>query len=181
MLVIEIPRIPPEGLDVDEALDAHNLHLEGETEFRLGAGAHLACKVDLMDGTTVHVRGRLSGSVSTGCGRCLEDYELSVGQELDLFYLPHVQGRPQEQEEEVELTDREVVVGYYDGERLDLGEVLREQIVLGLPLRRLCREDCLGRCPSCGQNRNQVSCACPPAEETADPRLAPLRKLFQKN
>ncbi len=181
MLVIEIPRIPPEGLDVDEALDAHNLHLEDETEFRLGTGAHLACKVDLMDGTSVHVRGRLSGSVSTACGRCLEDYELSVGQELDLFYLPRAQGRPQEQEEEVELTDREVVVGYYDGERLDLGEVLREQIVLGLPLRRLCREDCLGRCPSCGQNRNQVSCACPPAEETADPRLAPLRKLFQKN
>src|SRR4029450_4558401 len=101
-------------------------------------------------------------------GRCLEDYELSVGQELDLFYLPHAQGRPQEQEEEVELTDREVVVGYYDGERRDLGEVLREQIVLGLPLRRLCREDCLGRCPSCGQNRNQVSCACPPAEGAGD-------------
>jgi len=181
MLVIEIPRIPPEGLDVDEALDAHNLHLEGETEFRLGPGARVACKVDLMDGTTVHVRGRLAGSVATECGRCLEDYELSVVQELDLFYLPRAQGRPQEQEEEVELTDRDVVVGYYDGERIDLGEVLREQIVLGLPLRRLCREDCRGRCLSCGQDRNRTTCSCPPPEEPADPRLAPLRKLFQKN
>ncbi len=60
--------------------------------------------------------------------------------------------------------------------------MLREQIVLGLPLRRLCREDCLGRCPSCGQNRNQVSCdlsACRRDRPIRASRL--LRKLFQKN
>jgi uncharacterized protein len=181
MLLIDIPRIPPEGLDFDEALDSPTLHLEGETEFQLHPGARLACKVDLVDGTTVHVRGQLKASVSTECGRCLEPYELPVGQELDLFYLPRAQGRPQEQEEEVELSDHEVVVGYYDGERLDLGEVIREQIVLGLPLRRLCREDCRGRCPSCGQDKNQGQCACPPPEEPDDPRLAPLRKLFEKS
>ncbi len=78
MLVIDIPRIPPEGLDVDEALDAHNLHLEGETEFRLGPGARLACKVDLMDGTTSTSGDDSRARVATGCGRCLEDYELSV-------------------------------------------------------------------------------------------------------
>jgi uncharacterized metal-binding protein YceD (DUF177 family) len=181
MLLIEIARIPPEGQDVDEPLDATALHREGETEFRLGPGGHVVCKVDLVDGTTVHVRGRLSGTVKTECGRCLESYSIPVGQELDLFYLPRAQGRPQEQEEEIELSDREVVVGYYEGERLDLGELLREQIVLGLPMKRLCREDCRGRCPSCGQDKNQGACACPPAEEPGDPRLAPLRKLFDKS
>jgi len=181
MLLIDIPRIPPEGLDFDEALESPALHLEAETEFRLAPGARLVCKVDLMDGSTVHVRGRLAGKVSTECGRCLESYELPLAQELDLFYLPRAQGRPQEQEEEVELTDREVVVGYYDGDRLDLGEVLREQIFLDLPLKRLCRDDCRGRCPSCGQDKNKVACACPPTEEPGDPRLAALRKLFQKN
>jgi len=180
MLLIDIPRIPPDGLDFDQALDSLSLHLEGETEFRLG-GARLVAKVDLVDGTTVHVRGRLSGSVSTDCGRCLEAYELPVGQELDLFFLPRTQSRPQEQEEDVELSDRDVVVGYYDGEKLDLGEVIREQIILDMPLKRLCRDGCLGRCPTCGQNRNLGNCACPPAEEPGDPRLAPLRKLFDKN
>ena len=58
---------------------------------------------------------------------------------------------------------------------------MREQIVLGLPLKPLCREDCRGRCPSCGKNRNTGPCGCPPAEEPGDPRLAPLRKLFDKN
>jgi uncharacterized protein len=181
MLLIEIPRVPPEGLDLDEALDASALHLEGETEFVLRPGARLQCHVDLVDGTTLHVRGRLTGSLETDCARCLERYPLALGQELDLFYLPRAKGEPQAQEEDVELDDREVVVGYYDADRLDLGEVMREQIVLGLPLKPLCREDCRGRCPSCGQDRNRQACACPPDQEPLDPRLAPLRKLFGKN
>ncbi len=181
MLLIEIPRIPPEGLDLDEAVDAASLHLEGETELVLRPGARLTCHVDLVDFTTLHIRGRFEGSLDTECGRCLEVYPLGVGQELDLFYLPRAKGEPEEQAEEVELSDHEVVVGYYDGDQLDLGEVMREQIVLALPLKPLCREDCRGRCPSCGQDLNTKRCDCPPAEEPIDPRLAPLRKLFGKN
>ena len=47
-----------------------------------------------------------------------------------------------------------MVVAYYDGDRLDLGEMVREQFFLAVPLRRLCREDCRGLCPTCGANRN---------------------------
>ena len=132
-------------------------------------------------GPRVHVRGRLQGSVATECGRCLEDYELSVGQELDLFYLPRAQGRPQEQAEEVELSDRDVVVGYYDGERLDLGEVLREQIVLGLPLRRLCPRGLPRALRELWPGPQPGDLRLPATEEIGDSRLAPLRKLFQKN
>ena len=74
-----------------------------------------------------------------------------------------------------------MVVGYYDGDRLDLGEVVREQVLLALPLKPLCREDCRGLCPRCGQNRNLGPCGCPPPEEPGDPRLEPLRKLVDKN
>jgi uncharacterized protein len=181
MLLIDIPRVPPEGLDLDEALDASALRLEGETEFELRPGARLKCHVELVDFSTLHVRGRFEGSLDTECARCLERYAREVGQALDLFYLPRAKDDPREQAEEVELSDHEVVVGYYDGDRLDLAEVMREQIVLGLPLKPLCREDCRGRCPSCGRNRNTEPCTCPPAEEPVDPRLAPLAKLFDKN
>ena len=88
--------------------------------------------------------------------------------------------QPEEQEDEVELSDREVVVGYYDGERLDLGDVVREQLFLSLPLKRLCREDCRGLCPTCGKNLNTGACGCPPPEEPEDPRLSPLRGLIDK-
>jgi uncharacterized protein len=181
MLLIDIPRIPPEGLELDEALDPASLHVESEGEFVLERGARLAAHVDIVDGTTVHVRGRLSGTLRLECGRCLEGYAAPIGQELDLFYLPGAPERPEDQEDEVELSDREVVVGYYDADRLDLGDVAREQIFLSLPLKPLCREDCRGLCPTCGKNLNDGDCGCPPPDEPEDPRLSPLRRLIGKN
>ncbi len=180
MLLIDIPRLPPEGLDLDEPLDATSLHLEGEPEFQLRPGARLRAHVELVDGTTVHLRGRLTATVEPECGRCLERYGCGLSQELDLFFLPRVAERPEEQEEEVGLGDHEVVVGYYDGDRLDLGEVVREQIFLSLPLKPLCRDDCRGLCPTCGRNRNTDPCGCPAPPEPEDPRLAPLRRLIDK-
>lgn len=181
MLLIDILRVPPDGLDLDEELDPAELRLAGESDFALQPGGRLHAHVELVDGTTVHVRGRLTGSVRLECGRCLEPYAAAADQELDLFYLPRAAQQPEEQEEEVELSDREVVVGYYDGDRLDLREVMREQIILSLPLKRLCRETCRGLCPSCGKDRNAGDCGCPPAGEPEDPRLAPLRRLIDEN
>jgi uncharacterized protein len=177
MLVIDVPRIPPEGLDVDRALEPAEVHLDGEEDFVLGPGGRLRCHLELVDGTTVHVRGRVDGQLGVECGRCLERYTLNVAQVLDQFHLPRLANRPEEQEEDVELGDHDVVVGYYEGEQLDLGEVVREQLFLALPLKRLCREDCQGRCPTCGRDRNVGSCDCPAPVEPTDPRLEPLRRL----
>jgi uncharacterized protein len=178
MLVIDALQIPPEGIDVDEALDAANLHLDGMEEFSLRSGGALRCHIERVDGDSIHVRGHLAVPLDLECGRCLEGYRMPIDQELDLFYLPHRAGEEQQEEDEVELGDRDMVVAYYEGGRLDLGEVVREQCFLSLPLRRLCREDCRGRCPSCGKNRNLESCGCPAPEEAVDPRLAALKKLF---
>jgi uncharacterized metal-binding protein YceD (DUF177 family) len=180
MLLIDILRIPPEGLDLDEALDPAALHLEGDPDVVLRPGGRLACHVELVDGSTVHVRGRLEGSTEVECSRCLDRYPIALSQQLDLFFLPQAKGEPEAQEEDVELSDRDVVVGYYAGDQLDLGEVVREQVLLAVPLKPLCREDCLGLCPRCGKNRNAGSCGCPPDEEPGDSRLDPLRKLFDK-
>lgn len=180
MMLIDIPRIPPDGLDLDEALDPASVHLEGESEFELEPGGRLRAHVEL-DDTTVHVRGKLSGSLRLDCGRCLERYALTLDHELDLFYLPRAAESADDQEDEVELSDREVVVGYYDTPRLDLGEIVREQLFLSLPFKRLCSEACRGLCPSCGKNLNAGECPCPPAEEPVDPRLSALRGLIDKN
>jgi uncharacterized protein len=177
MLLIEIPRIPPEGLDLDETLDPAGVHLEGDDEIVLESG-RLDCRLEIVDGTTVHVSGRLAGRVTVECGRCLERFAVAVDHQMDQFYLPRLAHRPEEEDEEVELSDHDVVVGYYEEDRLDLGEVVREQLFLTLPLKRLCREGCRGLCPTCGRNRNTESCTCPAPEEPADPRLEPLRKLL---
>jgi len=177
MLVVDIPRIPPEGLDLDAELPPAALHLEAEDEFALRPGSRVRCHVEIVDNTTVHVRGRVEGRLDVECGRCLVPYTVDVAQELDQFYLPRLASRPEEQEEEVELGDHDVVVGYYEGEQLDLGEVIREQLFLALPMKQLCREDCRGLCPTCGRNRNEGECGCPVAAEPIDQRLEPLRRL----
>jgi uncharacterized protein len=174
-LVIHVSKIPPEGQQVDSALDAGEVHLEGEDSFAL-KGGHLRALVERGDDDTVHVRGRLTAEIGLQCGRCLDAYSLQVQQELDLFYLPHAAGQAEE-EEEVELSDRDVVVAYYQGDRLDLGDVIREQLFLAAPLSRLCREGCKGICPTCGALRNQAECACPPVVEES---LSPFAVLKGK-
>lgn len=176
MLLIDIPQVPQEGLEVQEDLVPGNVHVEGEESFVLKSGA-LRCRVERGDDRTVHVRGHLTASLDLECGRCLASFTFPIDQELDLFYLPHRDAEADEEEDDVQLTDRDMVVAYYEGERLDLGAMLREQFFLSIPLKRLCREDCRGLCANCGANRNDTPCGCPPPP---DPRLAPLAKLFEK-
>jgi len=175
MLVIELSKIGPEGLDLDTPLVAGEVHVQGEESFALTGGT-LRSLVECGDEETVHVRGHLAARLGLQCGRCLEPFPLAVEQELDLFYLAHQADQEEEEEDEVELSDRDMVVAYYDRGRLDLGEMIREQLFLAVPMKRLCREDCRGLCPHCGANRNVTDCACRP-EET-DPRLAPLKRLL---
>jgi uncharacterized protein len=177
MLVIDISSIPAEGLEVHEDLKPGEVHLEGEEGFTLREGGRLDCRLDRGDDRSVHVRGRLSATLELQCGRCLEAFPFSLDQDLDLFYLPHrAAEEDDEQEDEVELADRDMVVAYHQGERLDLGEMLREQFFLAVPMKRLCREHCAGICPTCGANRNAGTCPCPPVETGS--RLADLGAVF---
>jgi uncharacterized protein len=180
MLILDIAQIPPEGLEIDASLSPAEVHLEGDAGCELEPGGRFAGRVERGEEDSVHVRGRVSARLAVECGRCLERYGLPLDHELDLFFLPHQAGTD-EAEDEVELSDRDMVVAFYEGERLDLGQVLREQFLLSMPMKKLCREDCLGLCPACGANRNERACGCPPAEgETADPRLAILGQLFKR-
>ncbi len=178
-LAIPVRDIPPEGTPIDAPLDAQTLHVDREEEFGL-EGGRLTGRVEKGDDQTVHFRGRLQARLSLRCGRCLEPFVCDLDEDLDLFYMPRgADADDEEQEQDVALSDRDMVVAYYADERIDLGETVREQVHLAVPLRRLCREDCRGLCPSCGVDRNTASCDCRPAE-TTDERLAPLRKLFDK-
>jgi DUF177 domain-containing protein len=180
MLVLSIRDIPAEGKPIDVPLDPGAVHLEGEDEFAL-VGGRLVGRVEKSEDKAVHFRGRLQAQLGLHCGRCLEAFVKELDEDLDLFFMPRgAQPDADEEEQEVELSDRDMVVAYYDHDRIDLGEMVREQMHLALPLRRLCREDCRGLCPSCGVNRNTGSCDCQPTEAVEDERLAPLRKIFDK-
>lgn len=124
----------------------------------------------------VYVQGRFAAFVRLACSRCLARYRTEVAERFSLTYAPRKQ-MPEQQRpgEEVEVSDDEVDLTPFDGDQIDLTEGLQEQLVMALPLKPLCSDDCKGICPRCGADLNQGPCNCP--GEEVDPRLAVLAKL----
>ncbi len=123
----------------------------------------------------LRLRGKLSAQLELQCARCLEPVPQDVKREFELLYRPLGvdAGR-----DELSVTDAEAEIGYYQGDGLLLEDVLREQVLLALPLKVTCREDCKGLCPQCGKNLNQEQCSC--STETEDPRWAALKEVRSK-
>ena len=123
----------------------------------------------------IRLNGELSTSLEMPCARCLEPVAQDVKREFDLLYRPLGADAGKE---ELSVTGAEAEVGYYQGEGLLLEDALREQVLLSLPLKVICREDCKGLCPHCGKNLNVERCWC--AEPAEDPRLAGLKEIRSK-
>ena len=123
----------------------------------------------------IRVVGEMFTRVEVACARCLEPVARDVQRKFDLLYRPlgSDSGRA-----EISVTTAEAEIGYYSGDGVLLEDILREQLLLEVPIKVVCREDCKGICPHCGQNRNQGSCDC--VEAAADPRWDALRGLRDK-
>ena len=123
----------------------------------------------------IRLRGRLSASLELQCARSLEPVPQQVKRESELLNPPlgADAGR-----DELTVSDAEAEIGYYQGEGILLEDVLREQVLLALPLKITCREDCKGLCPQCGKNLNQEQCSC--STEREDPRWAALKDVRER-
>jgi len=125
-------------------------------------------------------RFRVEGTVRTElelpCSRCLEPFTLPVDQAFDLRYQPHAQNTG---EGEREIEEDDLTTAFYENDEIDLGQLMREQFYLALPMKPLCADDCKGLCPLCGKNLNRETCACNRTWD--DPRMAALRELRHRN
>ena len=129
--------------------------------------------------TNEHILVRVAGDLSVvmQCSRCLEPFEQPLHIAIDEAFIPTVDmatGRPIQVEED----EKEDVALLIDEHHiLDLSEILRQSILLALPLTPLCKDDCQGLCPICGVNHNIETCTC--TVENDDPRWAALRVFLQ--
>jgi uncharacterized protein len=89
--------------------------------------------------------------------------------------LEYIPGSEYESSDVAELTEAEMSVAVFDGEAIDVDEIMKEQILLAVPTRMLCREDCKGICPECGIDKNTGECQC--VTDDIDPRWAALKNL----
>jgi len=119
----------------------------------------------------VRVTGHVSVRMQTDCDRCLDPADCPIDADFELYYRPVTEGFS----EEKQLAPGEAEMGFYEGDGVDLNDVLREFVLLSLPIKRLCRAECKGICPVCGQNRNLNECQCQP--EAADDRWSALKSI----
>jgi uncharacterized protein len=122
-------------------------------------------------GTELFFEGDLHATTTAVCARCAEEFTAPDERHFRFVLAPKSIGFNGEKD----LRDEDLEFSLYDGDQIDLSPLIREQFLLSLPTRPLCREDCRGLCPKCGINLNNGECSC--SEEAADPRFAPLRNL----
>jgi len=117
----------------------------------------------LVDG--IHAGGEVAGGVVMDCRRCLTQFSREVATQVEeMFFLPELS---QEKDDYLILDDT-----------VDLAPMLRDAMVLALPLHPLCREDCRGLCPTCGADRNTADCG--HDARPADLRWGPLGDLRRR-
>ena len=122
-------------------------------------------------GPELFFQGDLHASTTATCARCAEEFVASSGREFRFILAPRAVGFAGEKD----LHDEDLEFSLYEGDQIDLSPLIREQFLLSLPTRPLCREDCRGLCPKCGVNLNHTQCDC--AQETGHPGFAALRNL----
>src|SRR5262249_49492851 len=113
----------------------------------------------------IRLVGSFSTEVENSCARCLEPVHNAVSEKFDLLYRPLGMDA---RSEEVSISKAETEIGYYLGDGLLLEDVLKEQLLLALPVKQVCRPDCKGICPQCGKDLNAGSCDC--VTSMPDPR-----------
>jgi uncharacterized protein len=158
------PSVWQERLNIDAAsLDSVELTGLGEIEW--------SGRIRL-EGSGYPFEARAEYEQSVVCVRCLTPIVEKVSSEIRLLVLNRA---PETVEGEVELSSEELEVLFWPEEILDTDTILREQLQLNVPMRALCKEECLGLCPVCGTNRNESNCDC---ETTpVDPRWEVIRGL----
>ena len=160
-------KLAPGAIDFgDEAVQVGDLATSGSAEV---IHEHRGPRDIVSD---IRLRGRFTGIFEVPCARCIEPVEIPLAAEFDLIFRPL--GADADVPER-SITASETEIGYYQGDSLLLEDVLREQVLLSLPVRTLCKPDCKGLCPRCGENRNSHACIC--EEGPSDPRWEALAGL----
>jgi uncharacterized protein len=143
--------------------------LPAEDAYRLVVPAVLSGTL-LKDEDRFRLQGRVTTRVELECSRCAEPFTMPVDAVIDLRFLPQALAG-----DKVADPDDDPSTTFYSDDRLDLGQVVREQCYLAIPMKPLCTSECRGLCGHCGLNLNTGQCQCAP--QWRDPRLAVLESL----
>lgn len=169
-MIIDVDRLPKEGLEISKDFEFLSEDLVDEnTVFLQPVHAELTVK---KSGEEILIKGRITTRLSFICSRCLVPFEFPVDSKFDLIYLPEELDVTKEQ-----LEGDEINKLFYYSCKINIKDVVLEQLNLAFPVKPLCSKDCQGICPVCGKVIREDGCAC--VTENSDPRLEKL-KMFKR-
>lgn len=156
---VRLRDIPPDGLKLVREIDPRFFQEAVGAELAEGTVTSGTVRADVTrNGARVFVHGTVRGRFFVPCGRCLEPAALTVDASISTTFVPPLAPLP---EAEHEMVEEDPDTQSYTGEEIDLGPVVRDEILLAVPIAPLCRPDCKGLCPRCGANLNDKPCGCP--------------------
>ncbi len=170
---IKVADIPEEGLKLDLTYEAADFEGLGE-EVRVSSRVTAVFSLKKIE-TTVYLTGGMEADAELACSRCGKPFEVHLTAQFKLDMVP---AESLSREEERELQAGDLEVEFYKNGVIDFKDFLREQVLLQVPMKPLCVEDCRGLCQYCGQDLNLAQCECEPP--TGHPGLSGLKDLLEK-
>ncbi len=170
MLKVELRSLEQEDLVLEEKDWAQALGIELNPELSQEP-LEIYCELSKC-GDLVSAKGWVRGKMLLACGRCLKEFKNPYKSFFEVHYRPQCEGSPKEEDS---VPEGQVEVVYFEGDMLDIADQIRQTVLLSVPMRALCRDDCRGLCGGCGRDLNSESCQC--QEPPTDPRWEALRNL----
>lgn len=179
-LRFQIADIPEEGLEFTRQVMRDELFLDEDDPPTLNEFTVSACLT--VAGADVMVRGELVGTLRLDCVRCLSQFHQPFRLSFEGIFLPADEARSPAVKGKRRAPDDpadEIEVYVIQEDSVELGEMLREQVILSVPMHSLCAPDCKGLCPQCGENLNVKPCGCPPVDVVSP--FSVLRNLVKSS
>jgi len=172
MLKVQLRSLEHEDLILQKKDLARTLGVELEPEL-CREPLEIYCEFSKSIGLIL-VKGWVKGKMLLTCDRCLKEFESLYKSFFEIQYRPKPEDFPEEPEEAV-FSEGDVEIIYFDGDILDISDQVRQTVLLSVPMRALCRDDCRGFCGGCGCDLNEEACRC--SEPPTDPRWFALKNF----
>ena len=173
-MIIDLKSIPGEGIKIYEfTLDRDWWTPEKNNDQIEAIESPINVKIEIYRvGQKYVINGVFKGALRVICDRCLGKYSQEIESEFNSFLIP----APENVEKvELELMEEDMEAVFIRDDEINLHDLIREQLYLSLPIKCLCRNNCLGLCAKCGCNMNEGACGC--VKEQGHPGFAILNKL----
>jgi uncharacterized protein len=169
-MIIRLSEID-DTLVVKGSMEASRFMEVEKNEFHIATPVQYALTIKKFE-NLLTIAGPVTFEAFFTCGRCLEEYRQLIAMDMDIRLMPKTEIP---QASEFELKDEDMNVNYYESDEIDLDPFIYEEVLLDMPSRPICSEDCQGLCGVCGKNKNLETCDC---NETSHTLLGEKLKSF---